>query len=86
MANILNRFFTDLEAVERRSRKLKLQNIDALFESTKFEKIKGSNIVKYVQNNYFSYIDKVVSLRRNFLKASVILAYSFYYCFRYYFY
>ena len=55
MANILNRFFTDLEAVERRSRKLKLQNIDALFESTKFEKIKGSNIVKCVQNKYFSY-------------------------------
>ena len=55
MANILNRFFTDLEAVERRSRKLKLQNIDALFESTKFEKIKGSNIVKCVQSKYFSY-------------------------------
>ena len=29
-------------------------------------------------------INKVISLRRNFLKASVILAYSFYYSFRYY--
>ena len=36
--------------------------------------------------NILVIIDKVVSLRRNILKASVILAYSFYYCFRYYFY
>ena len=54
-------FFTNLEAVESRS--LKLQSIDGLFESRKFEKVKGSNIVKCVQKKYFSYIiDKIVSL------------------------
>ena len=36
--------------------------------------------------NILVIIDKFVSLRRNILKASVILAYSFYYFFRYYFY
>ena len=78
LANILNcraNFFTNLEAVESRSRSLELQSIDGLFESRKFEKVKGSNIVKCVQNKYFSYIiDKIVSLRRNFSKALVILS------------
>ena len=31
-------FFTNLEAVESRSRSLKLQSIDGLFESRTFEK------------------------------------------------
>ena len=46
LANILNcraNFFTNLEAVESRSRSLELQSIDGLFESRKFEKVKGSN-------------------------------------------
>ena len=74
-------FFTNLEAVESRSRslwkqkRLKLQSIDGLFESRKFEKVKGSNIVKRVLKKYFSYlIDKIASLRRNFSKALVILS------------
>ena len=66
-------FFTNLEAAESRSRRLKLQSINGLFESRKFEKVKGSNIVK--PKNYFSYlIDKIVSLRRNFSKSLVILS------------
>ena len=66
MANILNCyaiFFKKLETFESRrlenafgSRSLKLQSIDELLESTKFEKVKRSNIVKCVQKNYFSYI------------------------------
>ena len=65
-------FFINLEAVESRSRgfwsrSLKLQSIDRLFKSRKFEKVKGRNIVKCVQNKYFSYIiDKIVSLREKF--------------------
>ena len=56
------------------SRSLKVQIIDGFFESRKFEKVKGSNIVKCVQKKYFSYIiDKILSLRRNFSKALVIL-------------
>ena len=52
-----------------RSRSFKLQSIDRLFEPSKFEKVKGSNVVKCVQKKYFSYlIDKIVSLRRNFSK------------------
>ena len=35
------------------------------------------------KTNILVITDKVVSLRRNFLKASVILAYGFYYCFHY---
>ena len=31
------------------------QSIDGLFESTKFEKVKKSNIVKCAQKKYFSY-------------------------------
>ena len=60
MGNILNcrAFFSQIweqqkaeaEAFGRIS--LKLQSIDGLFESTKFEKVKGSNIVKCVQKKY----------------------------------
>ena len=86
MANISNSrafFFTNLEAVESRS--LKLQSIDGFFESRKFEKVKGSNIVKCVQKKYFSYIiDKIVSLRRNFSKICSTCP-GLYYCFCYYF-
>ena len=32
----------------------KLQSIDGLFKSIKFEKVKGSNIVKCAQNKYLS--------------------------------
>ena len=54
---------------------LKFQSIDGLFEATKFEKVKGSNIVNCVKRKYFSYIiDKIVLVRRNFSKAFVILA------------
>ena len=68
-------FFTNLEAVESRGKSLKLQSIDGLFESRKLEKVKGSNIVKHVPKKYLSYlIDKIVSLRRNFSKALVILS------------
>ena len=57
------------------NRSLKIQSIDGLFKSIKFEKVKGSNIVKRVQKKYFSYIiDKIVSLRRNFSKALLTLA------------
>ena len=41
------------KAVESRTRSLKLQSIDGLFESRKFGKVKGSNIVKCVQKKYF---------------------------------
>ena len=68
-------FFTNLEAVESRSRSLKLLSIDGLFESRKSEKLKGSNIVSCVQRKYFSYIiGKIVLLRRNFSKAWFILS------------
>ena len=53
MANTLNCrefFFTNLEAVESRSRRLKLQSIDGLFESRKSEKLKGSKLVVYKGN------------------------------------
>ena len=43
------------EAAAFGSRKLKLQTTDGLFESTNFEKVKGSNIVKCAQKKYFSY-------------------------------
>ena len=83
MANILNcraNFYQiwkqqkeEVEALG--SRNLKLQSIDALFESRKFEKLKGSNFVKRVPKKYFSYlIDKIVLLRRNFSKGLVILS------------
>ena len=60
MANILNCpaiYFTKQQKAEPEafgSRRLKLQSIDGLFESRKFEKVKGSNIVKCVQKKYFS--------------------------------
>ena len=64
MANIL--IWKQQKAEAFGSRSLKLQSIDGLFESKKFEKVKGSNIIKYVQKKYFSYIiDKVVSPTRN---------------------
>ena len=54
-------------------RRLKLQSIDGLFESRKFEKVKGSNIVKRVPTKYFSYlVDKIASLKRNLSKVLVI--------------
>ena len=63
-----------VEAEAFGSRSLKLWSIDGLFKSTKFGKVRGSNIVKRVPKKYFSYIiDKIVSLRTNFLKAVVIL-------------
>ena len=45
-----------------------------MFEITKFEKVKGSNIVKCAQNKILVIIDKIVWLTRNFSKALVILA------------
>ena len=76
MANVLNCreiFFTNLEAVESRSRSLKLQSIDELFELRPFEKVKRSNIVKGVPKKYFSYLtDKIASLRKNVSKILVI--------------
>ena len=76
MANILQIWKQQkAEAEALGSKGLKLQSIDGLFTSQKFEKFKGSNIVKYVQKKYFSYIiDKIVSLRRSFYKALVILS------------
>ena len=64
MGNILNCYaifsqswkYQKAEAKAFGSRSLKLQSIDGLFESTKFEKVKGSNIDKYVQKKYFSYM------------------------------
>ena len=68
-------FFTNLEAVESRSRSLKLQSIDGLFESRKSDKLKESNIVSCVQRKYFSYIiGKIVLLRRNFSKVLFVLS------------
>ena len=72
MANILSfrTIFSQIwkqqkaEAEAFGSRSLKHQSIDGLFESTKLEKVKGSNIVNCVQKKYFSYIiDKIASLR-----------------------
>ena len=77
MANILNRraIFSHVwkqqkaDAKAFGSRSLKLQSIDELLKSTKFEKVKGRNIVQCVQKKYFSYIiDKLFSLRVNFQK------------------
>ena len=58
MANILNCyaiFFTKLGAVESRaeafgSRSPKLKRMNWLFESTKFEKVKGSKLSVYKRN------------------------------------
>ena len=64
-----------LDAEAFGSRSLKPQCIDGLLESRKFEKVKGSTIVKCVQKKCFSYIiDKIVSLKRDFSKALVILS------------
>ena len=82
MANILNcrAIFSHVWKQQKADAKafgstsLKLQSIDELLESTKFEEVKGTNIVKFVQKKYFSYImDKFCSLRVNFSKALVIL-------------
>ena len=52
------------------SRSLKLQRIDELLESTKFEKVKGRNIAKCVQKKYFSYmIDKFLFAQRKLFKS-----------------
>ena len=94
MANILN-----YRAIFHRfgsSRKKKQQSLEA--ENLNFrilmycsnqqnlKNLKEAISLNVCKTNILVIIDKVVSLRRNFLKASVILAYSFYYCFRYYFY
>ena len=48
-------FFHKSEVVESRNRSLKLQSTDGLSWSTKFEKVKGSNIVKCVlRASFFS--------------------------------
>ena len=70
-------FLTNLEAESEAfgSRSLKFQSTDGFLESNKFERAKGSNIVKCVQKKYFSYIiNKIVPLRRDFSKALVILS------------
>ena len=57
----------DAKAFGSRSFKL---CIDELLESTKFEKVKGSNIVKCVQKKYFSYIiDKFIFAQRKLFKS-----------------
>ena len=57
---------------------LKLQSVDGLFESTKLEKVKGSNIAMCVQKKYFNYtVDKIAPLRRNVSKALVIMTLFF---------
>ena len=57
------------------SRSLELQSIDRLCESRKFEKVKGSNIVKCAQKKYFRYIlDKIISLRKFFPQNLFILS------------
>ena len=83
MANILNHriIFSQIwmqwkaEAEALGSRSLKLQSIDRSCELRKFENVKGSNIVKYVQKKYFRYIiDKIVSLTNFFLQNFFILS------------
>ena len=70
-----HKFGSSAEAKTFGNRSLKLQSIDGLFESSKFEKVKGSKIVKCVLKEYVSYIiAEIVSLRRNFSEAVVILA------------
>ena len=94
MANILN-----CRAIFHRfrsSRKKKQQSLEA--ETLNFrilmycsnlqnlKNLKEAILLNVCKTNILVIIDKDVSLRRNFLKASVILAYCFYYCSRYYFY
>ena len=94
MTNILN-----FRAIFHRfgsSRKQKQQPLEAeilnfrvlmdCLNQQNLKKLKEAISLNVYKTNILVIIDKVVSLRRNFLKASVILAYSFYYCFRYYFY
>ena len=94
MANILN-----YRAIFHRfgsSRKKKQQSLEAenlnfrilMYCSNKqnLKNLKEAISLNVCKTNILVIIDKAVSLRRNFLKASVILAYGFYYCFRYYFY
>ena len=91
MANILN-----YRAIFHRfgsSRKKKQQSLEA--ETLNFrilmhcsnqqnlKNLKEAISLNVCKTNILVIIDKVVSLRRNFLKASVILAYGFYYCFHY---
>ena len=47
--------------------------------------LKETIALNVCKTNFLVIIDKVVSLGRNILKASVILGYGFHYCFRYYF-
>ena len=62
MANILNCRAIFLHICKQQkadaevfgSRNIKLQSIDGLFESRKFEKVKASNIDSFVQMKYFS--------------------------------
>ena len=44
-----------------------------MFQLTKFEKVKGSNIVKCALRNILLIIDKIVSLARNFPKVLAIM-------------
>ena len=94
MTNILN-----FRAIFHRfgsSRKQKQQPLEAeilnfrvlmdCLNQQNLKKLKEAISLNVYKTNILVIIDKVVSLRRNFLKASVILAYGFYYCFRYYFY
>ena len=94
MTNILN-----FRAIFHRfgsSRKQKQQPLEAeilnfrvlmdCLNQQNLKKLKEAISLNVYKTNILVIIDKVVSLSRNFLKASVILAYGFYYCFRYYFY
>ena len=94
MANILNN-----RAIFHRfgsSRKKKQQSLEAetlnfrilmhISGQHNFKNLKEAISLSMCKTNILVIIDKVVSLRRNLLKASVILAYDFYCCFRYYFY
>ena len=84
MANILNccaifhRFGSSRmqkqQLLEAEILNFKLQSIDGLFESIKFEKVKGSNIAKCAQKKILFIINKIVPFTRNFSKALVILA------------
>ena len=93
MANILN-----YRAIFHRfgsSRKQKQQFLEAetlilrilmhCLNQQNLKKLKEAILLNVCKTNILVIIGKVVSLRRYFLKASVVLAYGFYYCFRYYF-
>ena len=87
MVKLPGTFFYKFSSSKKQKQKLlevqslKLQSVDGLFETTKLEKVKGSNIAKCVQKKYFNYtVDKVAPLRRNVSKALVIMTLSFF-CF-----